>query len=827
MQYIFASDTKKGYGLLYTDGDRAEAERVCAAAQVPDGEADVFGFTSFGVNDNQPLFFRIRKDESYPRGAYFVHGIYRDADRDYYSGGGYKKDLFRGHITQDQLDRLRSDGDTSFLSEDAPDIADGCPGISERRFTELLERVCCNADTVVGVDDGLFRHGFSKHLMARLYEYMPPSAIKSCTFVSGTLKGDFRVRIVPKSMLDGFGGEYIDITDEGGGEVRGTELHRTVAQIRSMGEKERSDRFADFERLTNGYYSYYQPEKLRSFCDAVNGDADRAKEIVGEYLSRCGDPKKEDIPPSVRRTLEGEYSGYDSFRRGFVIASGDNFFDPASLAEANGRLLGEWYVLSPDGYGVYLGRLFRETAERISLDDAAIQTLGEKLDGISRDAPDESKGYLRDFVKELYSAYEVLREKLDEARCAKEDALAVIRREIASGGRMTDADSLAERVFAACRDEIRRAADVRYDIVPQLMREAERMIREKRRTDISQRTASERNTAAEALEEALKCLAGYDLRSAGKAIESVLPLYEGNRDIFDPVLGRYEKLVGRSLAERGICGIGDPVMEHLASDGVRWDRLMSEDHAGDIAEPILLTVMYVPWDRLLASFVKTVSQRQYVLNGMKRSEVRRLRQGMEDALDSRVYQSGDGERAAEIIFAEAENADEVITRTSPSGKLTGKSKRLVGTFCKYWKDRANKRAAKPGRIIIAAAAALAAAAGVCAAGRIIRDKTDVTETETAEVTVTAEVTEAAEVTETAEVTAAAEVTEAAETIGTAEVTAAAEAIDAADTTDTAYAAELQRQKGTHIWITVIPSKITSAGSRAMSRSRRTSGFMSG
>ena len=99
MQFIFASDKEKGYGLLYTDAKRSEAEKVQQILDIPivDG-IDVFGFISFGANNNQPLFFEIKKDISYPRGAYFVHGIYHNSDPRYYLDKLYKQDLFAALI---------------------------------------------------------------------------------------------------------------------------------------------------------------------------------------------------------------------------------------------------------------------------------------------------------------------------------------------------------------------------------------------------------------------------------------------------------------------------------------------------------------------------------------------------------------------------------------------------------------------------------------------------------------------------------------------------------------------------------------------------------
>ena len=112
MQFLFASDKEKGYGLLYTDAaKRTEAEKVQQILALPivDG-IDVIGFVSFGSNNNQPLFFEIKKDVSYPRGAYFVHGIYQNADPKYYAERLYEKDLFSALITQEQLDALREGG---------------------------------------------------------------------------------------------------------------------------------------------------------------------------------------------------------------------------------------------------------------------------------------------------------------------------------------------------------------------------------------------------------------------------------------------------------------------------------------------------------------------------------------------------------------------------------------------------------------------------------------------------------------------------------------------------------------------------------------------
>ena len=160
MQFIFASDKEKGYGLLYTDTKRTEAEKVQQILDIPieDG-MDVYGFISFGSNSNQPLFFEIKKDVSYPRGAYYVHGLYQNADPTYYPEKRYKQDLFTVLINQEQLDKMRTEGigsenftsvDTALLNKEIP--------INTEAFTELLTRIYRNEKVMIAVDDDVIRN---------------------------------------------------------------------------------------------------------------------------------------------------------------------------------------------------------------------------------------------------------------------------------------------------------------------------------------------------------------------------------------------------------------------------------------------------------------------------------------------------------------------------------------------------------------------------------------------------------------------------------------------------------------------------------------------
>ena len=186
MQFIFAKDSAGGHELLYSDGRGAVAERLAERLSLK-GNIDVFGYIAPGLNGTHAIFFRAKNDKDDPYGAYFVHGVSRDATPEYFGSESFKNDLFTRFIGDKELRILRSE--ETALSAAEPD--EQLLSYSEKYFLDkrvtsaVISHIFSGDKLALIVPDDAYSVAYGRLLAEYVMRYMPPSCRALCSFLVG------------------------------------------------------------------------------------------------------------------------------------------------------------------------------------------------------------------------------------------------------------------------------------------------------------------------------------------------------------------------------------------------------------------------------------------------------------------------------------------------------------------------------------------------------------------------------------------------------------------------------------------------------------------
>lgn len=430
----------KGYGLLYTDGKPSEASSIRGKINIKQDDVDAYGFISLGVNNNQPLFFRVKKDTSYPRGAYYVHGVYYKGDPSYYADGRYERDMFTEFIGQQELDAMR----TAKTAAPEPTVNAELLGIKQRLLTdkglckELLVRLYSEEKLLLSVRDDLYSNDYARLFLRDLFVYLTPSLRKSCSYITGVtdqdrLMPDIVIRIVPESALPKGDRRAISISEAGHVCSVDSEFGEVVDRILELSDESRRIFFQWYETLFNGFGSYYQARKFLDFWNACCGDAVLSEKILNAYLKGCADPQTELLPSFVVDALCPKYRSEDASPFRFVATPkfGD-ILSPYAYLDANLTEIKKLYLFMPE-VTEQLFRLFAQTLSKTRIDDNAFSQIGEAFERKAWE-PELPEGermptYLscfRNAIKRVYE--ELLANRLQNYQNAKQVILKDVKR---------------------------------------------------------------------------------------------------------------------------------------------------------------------------------------------------------------------------------------------------------------------------------------------------------------------------------------------------------------------------------------------------------------
>ena len=434
MQFIFASDRDNGYGILYTDGRSSEAGQIRDKINIQQIGIDSFGFLSFGVNSNQPLFFRVNTDTSYPRGAYYIHGIYRKGDPDYFSSGKYEDDILASFVTQDKLDALRSEekvipADPSVDAE----LARKARGsdVDKNVLCEIVSRIYNEEKVLISVSDHDYSNDYARCLIAEIFRYLTPSLRKSCTYITGISDAssmpDIRMRIVPAANV-AEGCINVSSPSKSSSEF---DFHSIAERIISMSEGERNDVFSWYERLLNGYGSYYLAKKFVDFWEAYNGNAELAEKLLDSFLRSCEDPDISLIPPFVAKMMTEKYA-LDSIGRKdlFNVSSVEDIIDPERVLAANTVLIKKLSLFcineKKNVADIYICFVFLRKFSLMSLTDDDFRSVSQAINSFDVSKMQSGEKYREYFYRGIAGHYHEIRPRVDSYFAARSKVIGKI-----------------------------------------------------------------------------------------------------------------------------------------------------------------------------------------------------------------------------------------------------------------------------------------------------------------------------------------------------------------------------------------------------------------
>ena len=487
MQFIFGSDKNNGYGVLCAD-DNAEASKVRDLIKIqirPD--IDAYGFMTFGANSNQPIFFKIKKDVSYNREAYYIHGIYQKAEDGYYQSKRFTDDMFAKFVEQDWLDALRS-GQNVSLSP-AVDMAlanniNSAINANVNAITEALAHIYNGESIILVVNDELYSNDYARILMYRLFNYMPPALKKSCSFITEVYDAEnFRVRILPASMARNANGIKILVNDPAYQGNVVPEFTEIVNQLLALARENRGTDltkfFDEYHSFRNGFGSNYKPRQFVEFFNAYfKKDAVLTEKLLDEYLSLTDDPDKLKLPAFVIENLAGKYTDF----KPFTLNSVEEMIDPQTILKKNALSLKKLYVMAENEPHHAINAVYVEFLKTQKFDDQFINRVRNSL----VDTPIEN---LQQYKQCFYAAVNKFFVQVKGAISKVDELKARAVSEVAGGAAKFPQDNISgdniarakEALNNCCTAVIKEALQLGYNLEPMVSAEIDRCIAEHNR----------------------------------------------------------------------------------------------------------------------------------------------------------------------------------------------------------------------------------------------------------------------------------------------------------------------------------------------------------
>ena len=328
MQFVFGDNTSK-YTMLYSDDkpDAAEkAQRLVQMSYSPNPDFDSVGFVPFGTNNTRALFFKFCKDFKMKRNVYFLHGVYRDVDPEYFYGNNYVNGLFTEFLDQEKFDVLRD----QVLAGEKCDVPYGYnkvlaatpyeqisvePGDLHEILTKLYQR----KEVVLVMDDDKFSEQRALLTIKLVFRYLTPSLRKLCSYVTAvddTGDMNFMLRIIPRCMLKPKE-EYVDLDNRNPLYKDKTNFSAIALALMTMDDRERQDVFDLYEKLYYGKDSIYKKQNFERFymCYTSSDEDEETLRLCDELLTDYLDnPKREnnpEIPSFLRDALASRYASHE------------------------------------------------------------------------------------------------------------------------------------------------------------------------------------------------------------------------------------------------------------------------------------------------------------------------------------------------------------------------------------------------------------------------------------------------------------------------------------------------------------------------------------
>ncbi len=431
MQFVFGSDNSNGYGLLYAD-NASDAERARAQLTFPirANEIDCCGFMGFGPNSNRPLFFKCSKDIGYAREAYYIHGVYRDADENYYNNiGTFLKDLFVTFI-----DSKWTNGAREGMAEAPACIFDAALStrfsskecvIGNATCANIIARVLSGEKFILSVPDDIFSNDFARLAMCYIYMRLPNDVIKSCSYISNVPEAEnIRIRVLPESVARTCKGTIIPICDR---EYQPTPVadYNEIAEniLNIYTSEEYKDFLRSYRKICNTYSSNYKPSKFLLFWNAyIKKDKNAARQLLEDYLADTPNPNPQDIPAFAVNLLRG------NIPTNLQLANFEQLLHADEILEANTNQLRELYAVDAGGAFVQaIQQLYNPNGVCVfqtePMNTQRKNSINEKLQRYKSINRNEMYEYHREFYKVTDGIFAVLETRINNCNLLLEKCL--------------------------------------------------------------------------------------------------------------------------------------------------------------------------------------------------------------------------------------------------------------------------------------------------------------------------------------------------------------------------------------------------------------------
>ena len=331
-QYVYG-DSRSGYCILYAQdashgADAAKVQRLVRLPDVSEAERSVMGYFPFDERSDKgcSLFFCIKKDTTLTkRGISYQHGVFTDADVNFFAGDDYLQGMLADFLDQSHLDAVR-DGDDSAVGDVVPvgSLMDALPDTVEipgGSMVRILRQLYREENTLIVIDDDRYSDDFARILVRKIFSYLPAALRKNCSYLIGAYETgnmSFRLRIIPESLLANsrhisgirlFDTESPDIPEDVWVEL--------AEKILRLAESSRKKMLSAFNVLSygekNGYSHFDQGlflDVCRNYLAALDDQTDPQAwdRIIEQFLQdeHCDVSTK--IPPHPKKVLNGWYA---------------------------------------------------------------------------------------------------------------------------------------------------------------------------------------------------------------------------------------------------------------------------------------------------------------------------------------------------------------------------------------------------------------------------------------------------------------------------------------------------------------------------------------
>ncbi len=347
MQFIFAKNNDNKYGIIYADVPTTEAEQMRANIDFDvDGNTDAYGFINCGVDT--PLFFRIARDESFERSAYYIHGIYKKAENGYFGDKEFESDIFSNFADNSVLTSIRNDGITLSQSVDESLSAESVE-INSEVLKEILVRLYQGESLLLSAADDVYSNDYARCVVAKLFSNMPASLKKACGFVIGASDvgnmSGVRIRIIPEILLQGSFEPYYDISSTAHKCIAESGILAMVTAIMNSDQAEKEKIFGGFESFFGNMD--YNPQNFFDYWDAYRGNAVVAEKLFDTYLSSRENPLKEDVPRFISVALSEKYRSESALEGIITLSSAEEIANPDEILRKYETEIKKLYLLYP------------------------------------------------------------------------------------------------------------------------------------------------------------------------------------------------------------------------------------------------------------------------------------------------------------------------------------------------------------------------------------------------------------------------------------------------------------------------------------------------